>query len=104
MCKEKAFYALVRLSALGSLFCALVWEEAISVVCKRCANEGFACMGKEEVLLYEIDCLYIEILYGRSIEIPIPNSTVAVIPNLLVNFSLRIVFLLIFMYNLNGEA
>ena len=28
-------------------FCALVREEAISAVCKRCANEGFACMCKK---------------------------------------------------------
>ena len=33
--------------ALGPLFCALVLEEAIFAVCKRCANEGFACMCKE---------------------------------------------------------
>ena len=35
--------------ALGSLFCALVREEAIFAVCKRCANEGFACMCKEKI-------------------------------------------------------
>ena len=34
--------------ALGPLFCALVREEAIFAVCKRCANEGFACMCKEK--------------------------------------------------------
>ena len=32
---------------LGPLFCALVREEAIFAVCKRCANEGFTCMCKE---------------------------------------------------------
>ena len=32
--------------ARGPLFCALVREEAIFAVCKRCANEGFACMCK----------------------------------------------------------
>ena len=55
------FYALVRLTqgplfytqgplfcALGPLFCALVREKAIFAVCKRCANEGFACMCKEK--------------------------------------------------------
>ena len=35
--------------ALGPVFCALVREEAIFVVCKRCANKGFACMCKEKV-------------------------------------------------------
>ena len=35
--------------ALGPLFCALVQEEAIFAVCKRCANEGFACMCKEKI-------------------------------------------------------
>ena len=34
--------------ALGPLFCALVRDEAIFAVCKRCANEGFACMCKEK--------------------------------------------------------
>ena len=34
--------------ALGPLFCALLREEAIFVVCKRCANEGSACMCKEK--------------------------------------------------------
>ena len=34
---------------LGPLFCALVREEAIFAICKRCANEGFACMCKEIV-------------------------------------------------------
>ena len=34
--------------ALGPLFCALVREEAIFAVCKRCANEGFACICKEK--------------------------------------------------------
>ena len=34
--------------ALGTLFCALVRKEAIFAVCKRCANEGFACMCKEK--------------------------------------------------------
>ena len=34
--------------ALGPLFCALVREEAIFAACKRCANEGFACMCKEK--------------------------------------------------------
>ena len=33
--------------SLGPLFCALVREKAIFAVCKRCANEGFACMCKE---------------------------------------------------------
>ena len=33
---------------LGPLFCTLVREEAIFAVCKRCANEGFACMCKEK--------------------------------------------------------
>ena len=37
--------------ALGPLFCALVREEAIFAVCKRCANEGFACMCKEKRFL-----------------------------------------------------
>ena len=27
-------------------------EEAIFAVCKRCANEGFACMCKEKIYLY----------------------------------------------------
>ena len=34
--------------ALGPLFCALVRKEAFFAVCKRCANEGFACMCKEK--------------------------------------------------------
>ena len=34
--------------ALGPLFCALVREEAIFAVCKRCANEGFACVRKKK--------------------------------------------------------
>ena len=29
------------------------WEEAIFAVCKRCANEGFACMCKEKKFYYE---------------------------------------------------
>ena len=33
--------------ALGPLLCALVRKEAIFAVCKRCANEGFACMCKK---------------------------------------------------------
>ena len=33
---------------LGPLFSALVREEAIFAVCKRCANEGFACLCKEK--------------------------------------------------------
>ena len=32
----------------GPLFCALVREEAIFAVCKRCANESFAYMCKEK--------------------------------------------------------
>ena len=47
--------------ALGPLFCALVREEAIFAVCKRCANEGFACMCKENDLLkkmYGLVCLF----------------------------------------------
>ena len=62
----QAFYALVRyftpkgdyltsngplFCALGPLFCALVREEVISAVCKRCANEGFAYMSKENVIV-----------------------------------------------------
>ena len=35
--------------ALGPLFCALMREEAIFAVCKRCANEGFACICKENI-------------------------------------------------------
>ena len=35
--------------ALGPLFGALVRGEAIFDVCKRCANEGFACMCKEKI-------------------------------------------------------
>ena len=49
------FYTLLKrfiqgpfFSALGPLFCALVREETIFAVCKRCANEGFACMCKEK--------------------------------------------------------
>ena len=38
--------------ALGPLFCALVREEAIFAVCKRCANEGFACMCKEKKVFF----------------------------------------------------
>ena len=34
--------------ALGPVSCALVREEAIFAVFKRCANEGFACMCKED--------------------------------------------------------
>ena len=35
----------------GPFFCALVREEAIFAVCKRCANEGFAYMCKEKGIL-----------------------------------------------------
>ena len=43
------FYALGPLfCTLGPLFCAMVREEAIFAVCKRCANEGFTCMCKEK--------------------------------------------------------
>ena len=35
----------------GRSFCALVRDEPIFAVCKRCANEGFACMCKENVTL-----------------------------------------------------
>ena len=40
--------------ALGPLFCALVREEAIFAVCKRCANEGFACMCKENIFFPDL--------------------------------------------------
>ena len=43
--------------ALGPLFCALVREEAIFAACKRCANEGFACMCKENVIYLTMLCL-----------------------------------------------
>ena len=51
----QAFYALVKRDSpkgdffytQGPLFCALVREEAIFAVCKQWANEGFACMCKE---------------------------------------------------------
>ena len=36
--------------ALGPLFYALVREEDTFAVCKRCANEGFACMCKEKYI------------------------------------------------------
>ena len=55
------FYALVKHSiqgplfcALGPLFSALVREEAIFAVCKRCANEGFACMCKEKFIFFRL--------------------------------------------------
>ena len=45
----RLFYTQGRLfCALEPLFCALVREEAIFAVCKRCANEGFACICKEK--------------------------------------------------------
>ena len=39
---------------LGLLFCALVREEAIFAVCKRCANKVFACMCKEKYDIQQV--------------------------------------------------
>ena len=51
MCQ--AFHHILRSSKTrftqGPLFCTLVRQEAIFAVCKRCANEGFACMCQEIV-------------------------------------------------------
>ena len=46
------------LRALGPLFCALVREEAIFVVCKQCAKEGFACMCKEKLFSWHAYGMY----------------------------------------------
>ena len=50
---SKTFYTKGPLfCAPGKLFCALVRKEAIFAVRERCANEGFACMCKENNIFF----------------------------------------------------
>ena len=78
----QAFYHILRsinprafFCALGLLFCALVREEAIFAVCKRCANEGFTCMCKEKsILLLYISVSMFSLEFGKIYQIFLISS------------------------------
>ena len=87
MCQ--AFYHILRSSKtrftqgrlfcpLGPLFCGLVREKAVFAICKRCANEGFACMCKENVFYWHLwrffPCYWVKFTQVRLTNFPIHIS------------------------------